>query len=42
MIEILGRGAEPVERNDVRVGVFFFVEGVSVDDSGVLCHSALI
>ena len=41
MIEILGRDAEPVERDAVRVGVFF-VEGASVDDSWVSYHSALI
>ena len=42
MIEILGRDAETVERDNVSVGVFFFVEGVSVDDSCVSYHSALI
>ena len=42
MIEILGRDAETVERDNVRVGVFFFVEGVSVDDSWVSYRSALI
>jgi len=42
MIEILSRDAETVERDNVGVGVFFFVEGVSVDDSCVSYHSALI
>ena len=42
MIEILSRDAETVERDNVGVGVFFFVEGGSVDDSWVSYHSALI
>ena len=41
MVEILGRDAETVERDAVRVGVFFF-ERVSVDDSCVSYRSALI